>query len=271
MTPDARPLRRLLQAREPDLARLALEAARALAYPDLESEAYLARLDQWAAVAGDARGSRRGQAERLLRYLADEVGLRGNLAAYDDPRNSYLNEVLDRRLGLPITLALIYAATAERCGLRAWGVGLPGHFIARVEVEEGECYVDLFHGRLLTARDCARLVRESTSYAGAFRPEWLNPTPAPAILLRLLNNLRLTHVRRQAWEPALAVLQLMRVVEPDAADLVRDEGLIYYNQGNWQRAAERLDAYLERNPGAADARSLQQLVGRRLSDWGRLN
>src|SRR4051812_19787801 len=156
-----------LLARKPaaavDLAALALELARD-EYPDLDVVGYLSELD---AMAHELRPKLRGplatRVEVLSRYLFHDLGFRGNERDYYDPRNSYFNEVLDRRTGLPITLSLTAMEVGKRAGLAVLGVGLPGHFIAKAIDEREEVLFDPFHGgRRLTPRDCERLAEEAS-------------------------------------------------------------------------------------------------------------
>ena len=145
---------------------------------------------------------------------------RGNSATYQDPRNSYLNEVIERRLGIPISLSVIYIAIAQDLGLPAHGVGLPGHFIVGIRDNGDEIYIDPFHGgvRLFQA-DCVQLVREATGISGAFQPEWLKPVSPVVILTRMLNNLRNIYLHQADWTHALAVVERLRLLQPDLPDL----------------------------------------------------
>src|SRR5262245_62077591 len=154
-------------ARDPhaafDLAELALELARD-EYLDLDVEAYLSEL---AGMAREARTYLRGSLEKqtagLCRYLFHEMGFRGNQPHYYDPRNSYLNQVIDRRTGIPISLAAVAMAIGQRAGLEVVGVGLPGHFVAKAVNGNQAVLFDPFHGgRLLTPEDCELLVEQAT-------------------------------------------------------------------------------------------------------------
>src|SRR5713101_5501637 len=152
-------------ARDPaaplDLAEIALLLARD-EFPNLDVEAHLNEL---AAMAHEVKSYLRGhlahQVQGLCRYLFHEMGFRGNTRDYYDPRNSYLNQVLDRRTGIPISLSAVAMAVGQRAGLQVVGVGLPGHFIAKAVAEDREVLFDPFHGgRLLTPTDCQNLVQQ---------------------------------------------------------------------------------------------------------------
>jgi regulator of sirC expression with transglutaminase-like and TPR domain len=240
-----------------NLPRAALEFARTVAYPNLDVGHYLGRLDALAERAGNYLpagypGTRR--AILLSDFLFRQEGLRGNSLFYTDPRNSFLNEVLDRKLGLPILLSAIFIDVARRLGFDAHGVGMPGHFIVRVDVEEETLFLDPFHsGVRLSREDCFNLVKQVTGYRGDFRPHWLNPVRERDMLARMLNNLRMVYVQNKEWKPALCVLGLLQMTEPDQHTHVRDLGLLHQESGDAQAAIYFLEAYLMRHWNAPDA------------------
>ncbi|MCP4424043.1 MAG: tetratricopeptide repeat protein [Chloroflexi bacterium] len=256
-----------------DLPRAALKLAREVAYSDLDVAGYLARLDDLVELAGTAVSPHDPiltQADALADFLFRQQGFRGNLLLYFDPRNSFLNAVLDRRYGIPITLSLLYVTIAGRLGLPAYGVGLPGHFIVSVRAAGQDYYFDPFHeGKRLTMQDCARLVRETTGYE--FREEWLTPTEPIVVLTRMLNNLRNVYVQGQQWEEATAVIERLILVQPDDPQHLRDLGFVHYQNGVPHLAAHYLDAYLQAQPNAPDADSIQHNVGQAINAWARLN
>lgn len=258
-----------------NLPRAALQFARELAYPYLDVSAYMTQLRilaetaYYAAPAGQPPLVR---AELLAKFLFQDQGFRGDTADYGNPRNSFLNDVLDRRIGIPISLSLLYLAIAERIGITAFGVGLPGHFIVGVQNDDQVAYFDPFHrGQRLTLADCAQLVRQTTGYDGAFQPEWLKPVTNEQILARMLNNLRLIYVGRNLWSQALAVLKLLRQIQPDVPQYERDMGLIYLRLGEIRQAAFLLEEYLQEVPNAPDADAIRRGVRDELQAWVRLN
>ncbi|MGH2524315.1 MAG: SirB1 family protein, partial [Anaerolineales bacterium] len=190
-------------------ARAGLLLAREIAYPSLRPSDYLIQLDDMALAAHRALQAyttleTRGLA--LAEYLFHTLGFRGDSTDYTNPRNSYLNDVLERRTGLPISLSVVYLALSERLRLPVDGVGMPGHFIVALEGADGPLYLDPFHGGMtLTVEDCARLVSQSTGYPGAFEPRWLLPTPPRDIVARMLNNLRNFYLQAEDWRLAIAV------------------------------------------------------------------
>ena len=259
----------------PHLARAALLFAREIAYPDLRPSAYLARLDEWAqAIRAQCAPELplASQLDSLRRFLFDELGLRGNREDYGDPRNSYLNEVMTRGLGLPISLSVIFLEVAGRLGLPAEGVGLPGHFVVAVRLPDERRLLDPFNGgALLTDEAAARLVEETTGLAGPLRADWLAPTSPQAIVTRMLLNLRGVYVQRESWAEALAVVERLAILQPDAAEHLRDQGLLHFRSGSRRQAAGFLEQYLRRRPAADDADLVRRSLAALLDETARLN
>lgn len=263
-------------ARRPavDVPYAALLLAREIAYPGLRIDLYLAQLDALAAAARPAlrSGDELDRAARLAAFLAGKAGFLGNVVAYNDPRNSFLNDVLERRQGIPITLAIVYVAVARRLGLDAYGIGLPGHFIAGVRSGSKRVLLDPFHGgERLAVADCERLVRETAGYQGPFERAWLDPAPPQAILARLLNNLRLIYLQTADWPRALAVLERLQQVQPAEPAHLRDLGLVHYQQGALYEAAGYLEAYLQREPESPEAIAIRDNLAGDFARWARLN
>lgn len=258
-----------------DLPRTSLIYARNIAYPDLDVDHTLAQIDLFAQDAQKhipQHAPVRDRAEAVSTYLFSKCGFRGNALNYSDPRNSFLNDVLERRLGIPITLSVFYIAVAKKLKIPAYGIGMPGHFIVGVETEVGALLLDPFHnGVWLSQQDCVALVRQTTGYRGEFQSYWLEKTPEKEILIRMLNNLRLVYSSLEQWELALKTIQHMRVVAPAVGELVRDEGLVNFQLGRLPQAAVLLEQYLEANPQAADAAVIKEKIGPQLSQWARLN
>ncbi len=243
------------------LPRAALLFSKEIAYPDLDIDHYLALLDQLTAWSGRVvprSGPALIRAHRLADFLFRKFAFRGNPAEYEDPRNSYLNEVLDRQLGIPISLSVLFLSIAQRLGLAAHGIGLPGHFIVSVQDALGVAYFDPFHeGRQLSIEDCARLVEATAGLPGPFRREWLRPAEPVEILTRMLNNLRNAYLKRQDWRRLLAVIERLRLLQPDFPGHLRDLGLLHHQMGSLRRAAQFYEQYLRQSPGAPDARMVR--------------
>jgi regulator of sirC expression with transglutaminase-like and TPR domain len=257
--------------REPvNLARAALSFSQEISYPGLDIAAYLAQLDRLAEQFHQAYPQQMSplrKAESLADYLFQELGFEGNTQDYDDPRNSYLNDVLERHLGIPISLSVLFLAVAERLGLPAEGVGLPGHFIVGIPGPDGVLYLDPFnHGQALTIIDCARLVELSTGYSGQFQNAWLQPFSPRAILARMLYNLRNTYIQQNKWRMALPVVEHLLLLQPDQPDHLRDLGTIYRQTGALRKAIACYQRYLAMAPEAADT----ELVKRNLQETARM-
>jgi len=260
---------------ELNVARAALQVARGIAYPALDVPAYMALLHELSEIAADTISTALPvveQAERLSSFLFAEQGFRGNTLAYYDPTNSYLNEVLDRRLGLPITLSIVYLDIAARLGIPAYGIGLPGHFIVGVHSPHAEIWLDPFHGgQRVDLTDCADLIRMAVGYEGALEASWFAPLPGRDILARLLSNLRSSYVQASAWSNAAAAINLLRETQPEVVEHLRDLGLVYYQQRRLPQAAHYLNSYLNRAPDAVDARVIRDGMRNLLDEWVVLN
>lgn len=258
-----------------NLPRAALLLAQAIAYPRLDISTTLWALNEMAEEAHDFVDPGLGvaeQGEALARYLFEERGFHGDTSTYADPRNSFLNDVVERRLGIPISLSVLYIDMAHRLGLPAYGISMPGHFIVGLRNGESEQFLDPFYGgRRLTLNDCAELIQLSIGYAGPLDAAWFQPASARQILVRMLNNLRATYVSNQAWEQAVAVVSQLRIIEPDEPEHLRDLGLVYYRQNALPQAAHYLEWYLQQAPDADDAAVIREGVQATLDSWALQN
>lgn len=264
-----------LELAEINVPRAALQYARALAYPNLSVAHYMSELHEVSEAAAeriDATLPVAEQAVRLSTFLFAELGFRGNTLSYNDPRNSYLNEVIDRRLGIPITLSIIYVDVAHRLGLPAFGIGLPGHFIVGVRRPEADLWLDPFHGGyVVDLNDCAELIRMAVGYEGPLEASWFAPLPPRDTLARMLGNLRSCYVQAAAWPEAANAIRLLRKTQPEVVEHLRDLGLVYYQQRRLPQAAHFLDAYLNRVPQADDARLIREGMKTLLDEWVPMN
>lgn len=247
---------------EIDLARGALLVA-AAEYPELDVDAEMAALDSLAAAASRRLGGEKdalAQVNGLSQYLFDEVGLRGNREDYSDPRNSYLNEVLDRRLGIPITLSLVYVEVGRRLGMPLAGIGMPGHFVVRHR-DITDLAIDAFSGGLLLSdEECAQRVTEATQGAVPWHPRYLEPVTKREFLARILRNLKGAYLRLRDQRRALRTMDLLLTVEPGAIQERRDRGMLRYQLGKTDDALEDLEGYLAAEPYAPDADKIKGLV-----------
>ncbi len=263
-------------AREPDAPLDPAEVALWLArdeYPGLDVEGYLGEL---AAMAHEARryltGSLAQRTAGLCRYLFHEMGFRGNTRDYYDPLNSYLNQVLDRRTGIPITLSLVAAAVGRRAGLEVVGVGLPGHFVAKAVAGVEEVLFDPFHGgRLLTPTECERLVEQVTGEPFRAAPESLRPLDVGPTVLRVLTNLKGVYLRRGDFCRAARVIERLRQLSPNDPQQRRDLGVSLLKAGQPGRAVGHLRAYLASVPAAEDTEAVRRLLDQARSELAKWN
>jgi regulator of sirC expression with transglutaminase-like and TPR domain len=243
------------------LAEAALWIA-AEAYPGLDVAHWLGRLDALGHGAAERVGPGMDvdrAAAAVARLLFEDAGFRGNADDYYDPRNSFLNDVLERRLGIPITLSVVYAAVAARAGLRVEGIGLPGHFVVRAERAGRRRLLDPYHGgRPLDEAACADLVARVRPDARPFDPRWLEPVGTRQILVRMLANLKGVYAARREWARALDAVERILLLAPDAVAELRDRGALHAALGHGAAAARDWTAYLERAPDAADAARVRE-------------
>lgn len=196
--------------------------------------------------------------DALRVFLFEDLGFKGNVDNYDDPRNSYLDDVLERKLGIPLTLSILVIEVARRAGLAAEGVGLPGHFIVRIEDSERRLLIDPFHGgHIITIEDCRELVVRTTGRASLFRKDSLDTATPRAMLTRLLLNLKRIHLAQGDYIRALAVVERLLVIAPSDAKEIRDRGLLLAHLGQSGAAVSDLECYLALAPSAPDVESVR--------------
>lgn len=263
------------QAAEIHVPHAALLIARDIAYPDLdiaESLATLTELTELAASRVNTGQAAVAQAEQVAQFLFEDLGFTGNGEDYYDPRNSFLNDVLERRTGLPITLSILCIEVATRLGLPAYGVGLPGHFIVGIDDQTGSHWLDPFHGgRWLSLNDCAEIIEAVTGYDGALDASWFSPVSPRDTLARLVGNLRSTFVHRKQWGLAARAIHVLQTMQPDSAEHLRDLGLVYLRQQSIPQAAYFLNEYLAHVPNASDAAMIRQGTKQVLEEWALQN
>lgn len=246
-----------------DLAEAALLIA-AEEYPSLNVGRYLERLDEMGTRAREIVPEAEPLAVRvqsLNRYLFAQEGFRGNESDYYDPRNSFLNDVIDRKIGIPITLSALYLEIGRRGGIFVEGVSFPGHFLVKAADPEDELLVDPFHGgALLTVQDCQK--RLDRVYGGKLRLEasMLAGVGPRLMLARMLRNLKTIYVRGDDHVRALRVLDLLLILEPSAVDDLRDRGLVYAALDCYGAAARDLEEYVALAPGAPERPKIETKI-----------
>lgn len=256
-------LEQAMNAPGEDLAPAALAIAR-VEYPSLDARGYLDAIermgDEAAARVAQQRAQGQDAIQVLNEYLYDEQGFSGNRRSYDDPRNSFLNEVLDRRIGIPISLAVVYLEIARRAGVHVSGVNFPGHFLLRAADDQARLrfggdflIVDPFHGgALLSEVDCREMLRQHVGAEAAFDRDLLAPATRHQIVVRMLVNLKRLYVRMRSFPQARFVADLLLTVDPSALSELRDRGLLAYHLEDFNAALRDLESYLRMLPRQVD-------------------
>jgi len=265
-------------SRQDHLIRLP-EAALAIArmeYPELDPEPYLAKLEALAQRVRSRLRSRptTNETTALLNWvLFNQEGLRGNRDDYYDPRNSFLNDVLDRKLGIPITLSLVYMEVARRVGFATAGVGMPGHFLLKhYDARSGEIFIDVFNrGCLLRRQECEQRLMEVTAGEIEMQPAFLRPVTHRLILTRMLHNLRQIYFAQQNYSKALLVVELLLKIPPHSPELLRERALARLNLDQFWAAAQDLGNYLKLQPEAPDAKDVRETLDMVRQVLSRLN
>ena len=231
-----------------DLAHGALLIAKA-AYPDLDESFYLARLDRLASdVKRDLAADIGAVAiiARINHILFNKEKFRGNRKNYYDPGNSFLNWVLDRKTGIPITLCLIYIEVAQRLGLDVRGIGLPGHFIAALYHPAGKIYIDPFNrGEIRSVDDCLEIVRTYTGETVTPDLRWLQPVGKKELLARMLRNLKPIYARQDNDVMLFKMIHWILTLQPDSPAELSERARLYEYMGNPIRAIEDWERCIE--------------------------
>jgi len=245
-----------------DLVRAALVIAQT-EYPNLYADTYCARTEDLARRVKrqvPALGDPSESIVALNRVLFEEEGFRGNRDDYYDPRNSFLNDVLDRKLGIPITLAVIYMEVARRVGFPLVGVGMPGHFLLKhYDVDGREILIDPFNrGSILTAKDCQRALDEIYGGQMPLQPEFLMAVSRRQLLVRMLNNLKSIYLSGRNFRKALPIVDLILAIYPRSPEDVKQRAMLRWSLGQTRGALGDLEDYLKMSPDASDADEIRQ-------------
>jgi regulator of sirC expression with transglutaminase-like and TPR domain len=250
---------------EIDLAKASLYFAQA-EYSDLEPQVYLQVLDTIASEIELQLPAERYPLkviQTINRHLFDTLGFRGNQKNYYDPDNSFLHQVLDRKLGIPISLSVVYLAIAQRLNFPMVGVGLPGHFLIRPDFENAGIFVDPFNrGEILFEQDCQQRLDEAYQQQLKLDSSWLAPVSNKQILVRMLNNLKFIYLHRREIDKALSTMSGILKIYPDQTVEIRDRGLLYYQLNRWSEAIVDLEYYLKVAPQSEDASMIEALLNK---------
>lgn len=246
-----------------DLAALQIAT---IEYPELDPGSFVELLDSYARELGERIAPDAGGEEFIHTtnaYLFEELGFQGNQQEYYHPANSCLNEVLTRRVGIPITLSVVYMEVARRLGRTVHGIGLPGHFIVQYEDEQISAFIDPFHaGRLMFETECFDLAREITGLDISSDPTVLKPAGKRQILIRMLNNLRSVYLQRSEPKKAIEVLSLLIQADPGSPGEYKQRGVCLAQTQKFQQARADFEMYLRLSPHAPDRDPVSQQIQR---------
>ncbi|MBA3948085.1 MAG: tetratricopeptide repeat protein [Herpetosiphonaceae bacterium] len=254
---------------QPDTAIDLVEGALSVAQEDLDLHDTLATRDvlrHLAARTAEQLGPPEPTlqyAEQLVHYLHRVEGFTGNTADYDNPANSYLPLVCTERKGLPITLSLLLLAVAAQNGIALEPAALPAHFMARWSLPAGPVFLDLFFGQVLDGSAC-RVFLQAQSGATLPDPDLFPPVTHRAVLVRLLNNLKQSYVRRARFGLALAATERLLLLQPNLPEELRDRGMLRLRMDDFHRGLYDLERYVEAVPAAVD----QPLIHRQARSIG---
>lgn len=230
-------------------------------YPDLDIRSYIRRLDMLASGVAERMPSGAPplvQVGVINDYLFNQRRFRGNVENYYDPRNSYLNDVLDRRLGIPITLSVVYIEIASRLEIPIRGVGLPGHFVVKYDSPGCDLYVDPFNsGRILSTGDCTEFVLQAFGQLTCLS-DYLKPISNRMILTRMLMNLKVIFTQQGSWGRVLKLLDKFLLLQPESADGYKERAQLYLSIGQYRAALCDLINYMNLMPQAPDAEVIYQ-------------
>lgn len=243
-------------------------------YQSLEGPFYLGRLDYFGDLAREQAADARDAIDVITALnltLFERLGFRGNRESYYDPRNSFLNEVIDRRTGIPITLTVVYIEVAKRIGFPIKGVGMPYHFIAKHESEGGDFFIDPFNaGGLLGSAECDELITRMSGGKIELQPEHLQAVTNKQILTRMLSNLIGVYLPTDPRR-ALSAIERILLINPDSPSHIRDRGLLLATVGDRTRAIADLERYLELALNAPDGDAIRERIKSVRQNQAKLN
>jgi regulator of sirC expression with transglutaminase-like and TPR domain len=233
-------------------------------YPELDLQEYLRRLDTLAAQAEVLAGEDRTPVniiESINEILFVQEGLRGNSEDYYDPRNSYLNDVLDRKLGIPISLSVIYIEVARRIDFKIEGVGFPGHFLVKHVSNNRDIIIDPFNlGRILTLNECQELLDRIFNGTVLMNPSLFQPMQKRWIMTRMLYNLKGIYTQKEQYQKAISVIDKILLLNPMTPSELRDRGLLYMQTSFFAKALADLESYLATAASPEDTSYVQNHI-----------
>ena len=247
-----------------DLARAALLIA-AEADPNVDVDGQLHTLDTWAEQLRaqlDPEWNNLQKLARLRNLVFEDLKFRGDHKDYYSPDNSLLHQVMARRLGIPLTLSIIFMELGWRVGIPFEGVGFPGHFLVRLTGEPKDLLLDPYQrGMSVHEDDCRRMLREISGGKLTLRGEFLQSVSKHDMIARLLMNLKGAYLRAEDDEGALAAVERLLLIHPEDVEEVRDRGLLLYRLKRYGPALDSLGRYVAERPGAADRETMDHHIG----------
>ena len=246
-----------------DLAKGALTLCK-LEFPQLTIRSYLEKIDQIGSIIKERIRPNPNPsriAAAINQVLFEELRFSGNTEDYYNPRNSFLNEVLDHRVGIPMTLSILFMELARKFNLQVEGINFPSHFLVKYREGEKDVYLDVFNkGRTLSESDFQSILDQVYGGKIAFNPHFLAPANKRQILLRMLNNLKQIYLTSHDYRKALTVVEMMLTVQPDQLSDMRDKGILEYHLRMYEEAFRDLQLYISKAPDAGDADIIMNLI-----------
>ena len=245
-----------------------------LEYPDIDIDDELTSFRQLESVLSrriQSNSSLLQKLNEISEYLFLELRFSGNIKNYYDHNNSFINEVLNRRQGIPITLAIVYMEIASRLGIDVAGIGMPGHFLVRANDKTETFYIDVFNkGTVLSKVECEETFNDYASASFTWDDRYLLPVDDRYIIVRLLRNLKYIYLSENKSKKAYEVIDLIVGLEPDNVFEIRDRGMIGFRIGHQKQSIEDLKRFLEKEPvgrSAVEASSVLELLERNHKKW----
>ena len=232
-------------------------------YPDLDIHNHLKKIDELAKRVNNQLNSVKEKSfltiiQQINMVLFEQEGFYGNIRDYYDPRNSFLNEVLNRRTGIPVTLSLVYMEIGKRLGIQFFGIGMPGHFIVKGWYQGSSLLIDPFHqGRLLNEEDCQKQLREINGKNVQFISSYLDTLNKCSILCRILVNLKMIYLKKKDFSRALNVIEKIILLSPQQPREIRDRGLVHLQLNYFSAAIQDWKKYLQLDPKAPDVEQIR--------------
>lgn len=223
-------------------------------YPNLDISAYKSEISAFSNGCKLPGGTDlEVRIRAFAKYLSHDMGIQGNKTDYYDPRNSYLNLVIDRRLGIPISLSILAICIGKKLGLRLFGIGLPGHFITMACEGNHSVYFDVFNGgKILSQSDCENLSFKATGEQTPLSEHHFAPLPIASVIIRMLTNLKLIYLRKNDIQRSIRILNRLRQIAPNDPAQMRDLGVVFLQAGHPSKALLNLESYVQMVPLAIE-------------------